>query len=87
MELTPSDRPRPKILRPRSRSWWKQRSLWIVVILFAIFMALAAWSVYQLYFSEAGEPPAPGAARPALPAREKTDPDSDFADTQRVWAA
>ena len=89
MELTPSDRPRPEFLRVRRRRWWNQRSLWVLAILLAVFMVLAAWAVHQIYTSDAADDPHPSgfAPRPSLPTRGYIDPDSDFADTQRVWAA
>ena len=68
MELTPSDRPRPQILRVRRRQWWNQRSFWVLLILLALFMAAAAWMIHQLYYSENGVDLRPG----SLPPRPST---------------
>jgi hypothetical protein len=41
MESSPSDRPRPWVLRVRQRKWWKRSSIWFLVLLFAVVMAAA----------------------------------------------
>jgi len=39
MESSPSDRPRPWVLRVRHRKWWKRSSIWFLVFLFLVVMA------------------------------------------------